>query len=137
MSVCISVFLSDNSLPKPDAWQAAIAAAGFDVEIDTDFDPKNFSGFLPAKYAGQNAGFEFFFGPVDPANESDAGGLSHEVSLVTHSDIREFVSSAIAGAVLAHVARGLLRDDDSGEVFTGQEILNYARNVEKECAKDV
>jgi hypothetical protein len=30
------------------------------MELDTDFDVKAFSGFLPCKYVGEDAGFEYF-----------------------------------------------------------------------------
>jgi hypothetical protein len=79
MSISLSVFLNAARLPPPIEWQAAIRSAGFDVELDTDFDPRAFSGFLPAKYRGRAAGFEYYLDQVsgmDLGSEGRAAGAS-------------------------------------------------------------
>ena len=52
MSVEIQVFLAGERMPTPEQWAETLRAHGFDVDLDTDFDVRDFSGFLPCKYKG-------------------------------------------------------------------------------------
>ena len=61
MSIVVEVRFPPGSLPSPQAWQASIEANNFAVEIDSDFDPITFTGFLPARYKGLPAGFEYYY----------------------------------------------------------------------------
>src|SRR6202030_1973183 len=92
MSVDLIVYLRRSAMPSPSAWQQAITATGLPVEIDTDFDPDTFSGFLPCKLRGAASGFEYFPGPMSPAEASELSappGSDFSVTLITHSDLRE------------------------------------------------
>ena len=50
MSVSISVFLERDRLPSPVEWQRALDEVKFEVKLDQEFDPFDFSGFLSASY---------------------------------------------------------------------------------------
>jgi hypothetical protein len=141
MSVTITVFIRKGAMLSPAAWQKAITQQGFDVTLDPDFDPVTFSGFLPARLARRDAGFEYLFGPVDP-EDVDAGpgataaaGLDECISFVTHSDIVELVSAALSAAALAAAVEGLLWDHESGEGHRGRAALEWARALEREVAE--
>src|SRR5215475_264995 len=71
MSVEIQVFLTGERMPTPEQWAETLRSHGFDVDLDTDFDVRDFSGFLPCKYKGMDAGFEYYFGPAGPEIESN------------------------------------------------------------------
>src|SRR5215471_10845093 len=107
MSVSVSVFLKAARLPTPVDWQAAIRAAGFEVELDTDFEPRTFSGFLPATYRGRTAGFEYYLdqiaGTADLGSERRTAAASGQelcITLVTHSDMAEAISASVAAGAL-------------------------------------
>ena len=129
MSVDLTVYLRRSAMPTPSAWQDAIAASGLPVELDTDFDPDTFSGFLPCTIRGAASGFEYFADELsaDDAAELDAPqGSDFSVTLVTHSDLKEFVCSAVAAGVLAKVSGGLLFDPQSGDSIPADEALAWS-----------
>lgn len=120
MSVVIEVFLAGERMPTPEQWAAAIRAHGFEMDLDPDFDVRDFTGFLPCKYKGHDAGFEYYFDAVDwdaDPGESDeelrkaVAGRDSYVSLVTHSSWHEFATSVIASGVLCAISDGVLIDD--------------------------
>lgn len=123
-------------MPTPAAWAQAIRAQGFAMDLDPDFDPTTFSGFLPCTHAGQPAGFEYY---VESRPELDddlrrAAGPTRtlEVSFVTHSDMRELVSAMIASGTLAVLTDGVVWSDESGAALAGPAALALARVVEAE-----
>jgi hypothetical protein len=117
---------------KPMEWSRAIREEGFPLELDTDFDPVEHTGFLPCKYEGAAAGFEYFFGEVaemelEPEIVEELEGRDVAVTFTTHSDLRELVSASIAAAVLCARADGLFFDESSGDVVYAGEVLDLAR----------
>jgi len=85
------------------------------VDLDTDFDVRDFSGFLPCKYKGNDAGFEYYFEPAGPVVESDErlqgaiAGRDSVVSFVTHSDLRDVLFDdqfTVASAAIAWARDG-------------------------------
>ncbi|MBK7908716.1 MAG: hypothetical protein IPJ78_19510 [Gemmatimonadetes bacterium] len=137
MSVSVSVFLRAPQLPSRDEWQRAIDAAGFRVSLHREFNPTVDAGFVGALHDGRAAGFEFY---LDVSAEDSIDGkeaLTHRAMFVTHSALRELVSSVVAAATLASVCNGVLRDDDSGETYRGVAAIEYARNVELDCAAEL
>lgn len=113
----------------PTPWQQAIAAVGLPVELDTDFDPGTFSGFLPWKLREALTGFEYFACRLSAAEAAEVGapaGTDFSVTLVTHSDLKEFACSAVAAGALAQVSGGLLVDPQSGESFQAADAADWA-----------
>jgi hypothetical protein len=142
MSLTSTVYLHHSKLPDPKAWAAAIRSAGFALEMDSDFDVKTFSGFLPCTHEGEKAGFEYYYGEIDPADLSDEtranlGGRDVYVSFVSHSEIRELISAVIAASVLCDLADGVFHDDESGEDFSAQTALERARDLELEMKAEL
>jgi hypothetical protein len=141
MSVSVSVFFKAASQPTPIAWQATIREAGFELELDTDFDPQTFRGFLPGTYRGLPAGFEFYLDQIDGAGGAGserraAAAVGHDrcVTLVTHASMAEGISASLAAASLAVVTNGVLFDDESDEAHPPSEALVWARGIEREGA---
>src|SRR5438105_2220218 len=105
MSITQRVLLEPARMPSVADWAREIRARGFEMDLDADFDPRTFSGFLPCVHHGHTSGFEYFFDP-DAELDDDvrhAAGTQRTlaVSFVTHSDTRELVTSMIASGVLA------------------------------------
>jgi hypothetical protein len=129
VSIDLTVYLRRSAMPTPSAWQQAIAATGLPVELDTDFDPDTFTGYLPCKLRGVDAGFEYFsdsLSPEDAASLDAPPGVDYSVNLVVHSDPRELASAVVAAAALASASGGLLVDPQSGESYPAAEALSWA-----------
>jgi hypothetical protein len=122
MSIVVEVRFPSGRLPTPQVWQDSIVSNNFAVEIDSDFDPVTFKGFLPARYQGQPAGFEYYYDP-------GADGKSC-VSLVWAGRIREAVSGIIAAACLCHLTKGYLIDTEAGETIEAPSAIDWARHEE-------
>ncbi len=138
MSVELHVYCKKGVLPPPEAWQKAIATAGFKVELDVDFDPISFTGFLPATYRGKPGGFEYFVEDADPEEgPEDLGKRDTVVMFLTHSDMRELATSVIAACVLTTMTEGILVDLQAGEEMTAAEALDWAREMENEIQGDL
>lgn len=140
MSVDLQVFLRRSAMPTPRAWLNAIVDHGFKVELDTDFDVETFTGFLPCKYAGEDAGFEYYSHRLSKTDRAELDLLESydfAVTFVTHSDLREFVSSLICAGVLCKVSDGTLLDPQSGESYTAENVLEFVLSQIAECCKDL
>ena len=129
VSVDLIVYLRRSAMPTPTAWQHAITTAGFPVEMDIDFDPDTFSGFLPCKLRGEQSGFEYFAGPLSEVERAEVdapAGSDFSVTLVTHSDLREFACSVAACSATAQASGGLLVDPQSGDSFLATDVVAWA-----------
>ena len=113
MSVDIIVFVESSKMVSPIKWQEAIKSNGFDMELDTDFDVASHTGFLPCKYKGQQAGFEYYYSDensnddfeddeeTDDTEEADfVGNRDVSITLSTSSRILELTTSVIAAGIL-------------------------------------
>src|SRR5262245_40217520 len=106
MSISRTVYVRRSNMLTPKAWAEAIRAAGFPMELDTDFDVERHSGFLPCRYDGQDSGFEYYFSTLaemraeDGADEAcatpEVGDRDVGIAFVTHSSIRELVTAVVA-----------------------------------------
>lgn len=135
MSVENNVFLRPGRLPAPAEWAAAIRDAGFELEIDSDFQWDEFEGFLPATYKGEPAGFELYVEDFDVSQLSDEeqaalGDRSLLVTLVTHSDMRQYMSSMVAAAVLCSIVDGQLAEGGEPPFIGARESVRWARECE-------
>ncbi len=132
MSVTLAVFLDRSSMPSPADWAKAIRSNGFDLDMDSDFDPASFSGFLPCKYGGSDAGFELFTEDVSGSelDEDVAAQIAHRdprIDFVTHSDLRELATAMVASGVLCAISDGVLWETEAGEIVSASRALEWAR----------
>lgn len=135
MSVENNVFLRPDALPAPARWARAIREAGFELQIDADFDWADVEGFLPARYKGEDAGFELYTQAFDlsglsPREREELQDRSLLVTLVTHADMREYMSSMIASAVLCAIADGRLAEGGEPPFIRAADALGWARDCE-------
>ena len=145
MSVSRTVYLRRGNMLAPKVWAQAIRAAGFPMEMDTDFDVEHLSGFLPCRYDGHQAGFECLFSTVaemkadDEEDEglADIGDRDVAVSFVTHSSMRGLATAVVAAAVLCARADGVLHDEEAGEFVPASDALADARELLASMADDL
>jgi hypothetical protein len=132
VSVVMSVLLSRSTMPRPGEWATAIRSNGFDMDMDSDFDASCFTGFIPCKYGGNEAGFEYLCEAASKSKLADrlAARVGHRdtvVRFVTHSDLRELATSMIASAVLCSLTDGILWETEADPVVTAPNALEWAR----------
>lgn len=134
MSVTISVELSSGRLPTPAEWAQAIRDHGFAMELPADFEPLEHTGFLPAKYQGRDAGFEYY--AEKRGWLSRLRGRDLVISFLTGADLDQAVSSMIAAGVLCAVADGIL-DEESAWKISPAEAIAWARKCEQALLPDI
>jgi hypothetical protein len=135
VSVEIVVFLAADRMITPQQWQSAIQQNSFDLELDTDFDVQNFTGFLPCQYKGAECGFEYSRLTTDEAEPpADAriqiGAREIAVSFITHPSLPDLMASVIASGVLCAQTEGILFDTEAEEAesfIAGSAAIEWAR----------
>ena len=141
MSVEMVVFVRKERMVSPIEWQDAISKNGFAMEIDTVFDVEEFSGFLPCKYKGKEAGFEYYYQKLGNDIEDDIrqhiADRDIAVVFVTHSDFRELMTSVIAVGVLSAITDGVIYDTEAGEFTQANAALDWAKTGEKSISEEL
>lgn len=138
MSVDIHVILEREKLVTPAEWQAGIEHHGFALELDTDFDPQEFYGFLPCRYQGQQAGFQYDLSELDPEwlepSEVPLVGTRDTVlRFTTHGSLEDLVCAMIAASVLCVLTDGLLPEGaEEGQFIGADGAIAHARAHEAE-----
>jgi hypothetical protein len=128
MSVEFIVYMSRESMPSPSLWAEAIEDRGFPAQLDEDFDVDEFSGFLPCRFDGADAGFEYFSGPAESIDGLELpSDFDFSVTFSTGSDTRQLASSVVCAAVLCAMSRGILVDPQADVTISGDEAAAWAR----------
>lgn len=128
MSVEFTVYLPREAMPHPSEWAQAITDAGFLAELDPKFDVDEFSGFLPCRYDGEDAGFEYGSGSIELVDELELPeDFDFSVTFTTHSDERGLAASVVSAAVLCSLTSGVLVDPQADLVVSSGEAITWAR----------
>ena len=125
-------------MPAPGKWASAIADAGFDAQLDSDFDVDSFTGFLPCTYKGEPAGFEYYADPLDADARAELrlpDAFDFAVTFVTGSNMREFITSFIESGILCQISGGTFFDPQSGEFTPADSVLEMLKSEVAECEK--
>lgn len=125
MSMAMFAFLHKAAVPDREAWQGAISAAGFDLEIDPELVPFESSGHLACRLLGDETGFEIYYGTP---NESFGRGWRRiakgaDVCISMHwgASMLDGAAVLIAGYALAEGFGAVVSYEDEG--FTGKDQL--------------
>ena len=131
MSATLYVSCKKASLPTRDQWQAAIKAAGFDLEIKP-FEWRTQSGFMPVKYKKSPTGFEVMVEDAKPVAKQLGITLPVEndvvVSFVFGSDPEECDAATCASAALAQCVGGAYFDEYSDDLLDGETAVSIAHD---------
>lgn len=131
--ITYSVFLDRTRLPTAADWARTIREAGFDVQLNADFEPASFSGYLPCP--DERTGFEYylesFTTPTLEIGEAGAKAIGPRNSVASlrfsgRASDREAASAA--AATLAAMTDGVLFDTEPGHFIAADEALGWARN---------
>jgi hypothetical protein len=131
--ITYSVFLDRIRLPTAADWARTIREAGFDVQLNADFEPATFSGYLPCP--DERTGFEYylesFTTPTLEIGEAGAkaiGPRNAVASLRFSGRASDREAASAAAATLAAMTDGVLFDTDPGHFIAADEALAWARN---------
>ena len=133
MSMELYVFLNRSEMLSPASWQQAIKSNSFDLQLDQDFDPFTFTGFLPCTFAHRSSGFEYYFQPkeaVAPAGTylaPPAAAFDSVITFISSSSFDELASILIAASSLAATCPSLLHIAEDDSSVPGTQALAYAR----------
>ena len=131
--ITYNVFLDRTRLPHAADWARVIREAGFDVQLNTDFEPDSFSGYLPCP--DDRTGFEYYLESfIAPTMEiGDAGtkaiGPRNTVATLRFSGRpSDRDAASAAAATLTAMTDGVLFDTEPGHFISADEALAWARN---------
>jgi hypothetical protein len=131
MSATLYVSCKKSSLPSRDQWQAAIKAAGFDLELKP-FEWRTQSGPLPVVYKKSSTSFEMMVEDAKPVAKQlgiklpDANDVV--VSFVFGSDPEECDAATCASAALAKCVGGSYFDEYSDDLLDGATAVSIAHD---------
>jgi hypothetical protein len=142
MSIETVVVFSRARQVSPEAWQARITTLGWNLQLDTEFDPLQFSGFLPCRLEGQACGFEYWLDPLEEESRDELGPhcapeWDAVLTLVSRSELADCQAAVMAAAAFALcVDGGVLGDED--ELLPRAATLEWAQRliVALEAAED-
>lgn len=116
---------------SPETWARAIRDNGFDVNMDIDFDPVSFSGFLPCP--DSNCGFEYYFEWLDQSQlefsdgeKSVIGDRKFIVTFVCKTEV-DLLAANAAAAVLTYLCDGVLLEAEANVYVQSENVIAWAR----------
>lgn len=125
-----SVYFAGSELPTRAAWEAQMSAAGFPISFGDDFSHDPQEGYVSAKYGDWWFDFGYLVDDADVSRPVEASSalrvaVFQPVGEVGEAD--EVAYTAMLAATFAEITEGLMRNDETGELFRGAEALEYAR----------
>jgi len=136
MSMELHVF-SAQPLDSVAAWQRAIDAEGFALQLSAERPFQAVKGFLPAQSGGEATGFECYHDdPRDLAAGYHDVDFDHSWMCVLTfrwgSNLFGCLAACMATAAYAKATSGIVFDPDSSEILTSQQAIERARQMEQE-----
>lgn len=130
MSRDIGIYIQKKHYPPTDALRDAIIQEGFPCVLDDEFDPLTYGGFLLCPVDGSPSGFEYYVRPIDEdeLKEVKASFTPDIVILLsTGRNDLEWTSAVATASCLAKLAGGVVVDYYTGEQFTAEHAIDWAR----------
>ncbi|MFC4309691.1 hypothetical protein ACFPN2_11425 [Steroidobacter flavus] len=131
--ITYNVFLDRARLPAAADWARLIREAGFDVELNPDFETAAHSGYLPCP--DDRTGFEYYLESFsEPSFEiGDVGakaiGPRNTVASLRFSGrSSDRDAASAAAATLTAMTDGVLFDTEPGHFIAADAALAWARN---------
>lgn len=132
MSRDFGVYLAVKNMPTTSQWKTEIINENFPAELDDDFNPLTFSGFLPCPVNGEISGFEYYASPLDAdvlVELNTTALLDFDITFSTGSHPLELVSALATASCLAKLAGGILVDFQTGQQINSVEAVSWAKAV--------
>jgi len=133
MSLELHIFLRDSQIPSRDAWQQAIEKAGFPTVLEPTLDLRRDTGFTPASYKDQAAGYEFYLEPAAgileayPHITEQVGGRDMCATFRWGGNLVECAAAISSAAALTKLADGIYFYPDDDIIRTAQDVVDTTR----------
>jgi hypothetical protein len=131
--ITYNVFLDRRRLPAAADWARVIREAGFDVQLNADFEPGSCNGYLPCP--DDRTGFEFylesFTTPTLEIGDAGAKAIGPRNTVVTlrfSGRPSDRNAATAAAATLTAMTDGVLFDTEPGHFIAADAALAWARN---------
>lgn len=129
----VSVFFAWERLPTAAEWQVAISQGGFPLRLDVAVDLATAEGVIPAEYAGESTGFEYFIDtdaelPEGAPFDAEGPTLRACAVLVSRSTT-EMHAAVAAAAALAQLTSGVLYDDAEARAYGPDDAIGWAHKI--------
>ncbi|GFE88023.1 hypothetical protein [Steroidobacter agaridevorans] len=131
--ITYNVFLDRTRLPAAADWARTIREAGFEVQLNAEFEPGSFSGYLPCP--DDRTGFEYYLESfttptleIGDAGAQAIGSRNAVASLRFSGRSSDRDAASAAAATLAAMTDGVLFDTEPGHFIAADEALAWARN---------
>lgn len=131
MSRDFSVYLHAAKMPAPPAWRAEIKQQGFACDLDDDFAPLTFSGFLPCPVEEKISGFEYYARELDDDDFAELDGVqpfNYSITFCAGSRPAETMAALAAASCLTKLSGGVLYDFYSGEMILAEHAVEWAKS---------
>jgi hypothetical protein len=130
--------LSDRRLASMAEWQRAINAEGFELHLDDSRAFEALRGFLPARLAGKQTGFECdHWDPSDVMDGDPIVDYGHRWKYAlafrwSGTDLAACPAAYMAGAAYARATSGAVLDCEENRILTPQQTAELARKIDAE-----
>ncbi|THB70996.1 MAG: hypothetical protein D6B28_08075 [Gammaproteobacteria bacterium] len=138
MSVENIVVFNKSCKLSPQLLVEKMQGAGFDVELNGEFDFDDFEGYAAFKLDGVETGFELYIGELDdeffePEDQKYVGERTQAAVFVTYTDYREYKCSLIASAAMAELTDGLFLEGGEPPIIYPNEAMQWI----KDCMPEI
>jgi hypothetical protein len=131
--ISVSVFFDGERLPGAAEWQVAVNQAGFPLRLDVALDLATVEGVIPAEYAGESTGFEYFLetdaGLPEGAPFDAEGPALRACAVLVSRSTTEMLAAVAAAAALAQLTSGVLYDDMEAHAYGPDDAVAWASNI--------
>lgn len=134
-------FIERTKVPSASQWQAAIDAAGFDLQLNPSLEPFEHSGFLPCTLFGADSGVETYY---DRASEviSDpdllnklCGGRDFCISFRWGGSLREAACAMILSYALAQACEAVVSYEGDAPYVSLEALRTDTEELLREAQK--
>jgi len=135
MSLFQSAIMHRYQVPTHSELQAAIDATGFDLKLDSFYEPLESSGFHPCILNGVESGFEVFWQPIGeilgawPELNEPVGARDTSLTFIWHGDMAECACVLVVSAALARAFDAVVFYQDDALLYTPDQLIQEAKAV--------
>lgn len=131
--------ISATNRPSISTWEAAIRAAGFRIELDTNVNLNEHWGWLPASFPEHTTGCEvgiwnIYVEEIYPRMTQVGLRGSHDVMVLSwDDDLWQCATACTMAAALAAMTNSVIYDPHNDVIYDDQTAIQIARDVVDEA----
>ena len=134
MAIELHIFMQDARIPDREAWQQQIEHLKFPTVLDSALNLRRDTGFVPATFKGQVAGFEFYLESAAsilsayPHIRPRVAGRDKCATFRWGGNLAECGSAVSAAAALTKLADGIYFYPDDDILYTAEDVVEATRD---------